>query len=493
MAEASKARVSAEEAPRVDHVGALRQNALNLSSATIQGVASSAPTVTIALTMAALVAVNSYASPVALAITGLPMLGIAFAYRRLNKWRVNCGATYVWGGRAISPYFGFMVGWLIVLAYFLGVMSTVLPIGPYALAVISKSLATSTLWQAIAGSVGVAIVFTVAYLGIKLTARVQWILLAIEYAVVLALAGYALISVFGGSATSARFHWSWFSWSTLGGTSGLVSGALIAVYAYSGWDTTINVNEETENARVTPGNAIVASVLVVFVLDVLFTFVFQGAVHRGALEANSGNDLSYIGQQLSGVALARLAILAVLLSALGSTLGSAISGARISFAMGSDKVLPPILSRSHPRFKTPSFATVLVCLFGVATLWLYTMASSGVSSAIDTVVSSDGLLFSLFYAATGIAMAVYYRRQAFRSWRGVLEVIVIPLVSAGFLLYVSYRSVPINLGGWGSRNMVYLYVMLGIGIAFMIDARFRRRADYFFQPRETAPLEEPVD
>ena len=59
------------------------------------------------------------------------MLAIAAAFRRLNRWRVNCGATYAWGGRAISPYFGFIVGWITILAYVVGVVSISLPIGPY--------------------------------------------------------------------------------------------------------------------------------------------------------------------------------------------------------------------------------------------------------------------------------------------------------------------------------------------------------------------------
>jgi hypothetical protein len=33
------------------------------------------------------------------------MLGIAAAFKRLNRWHVNCGATYQWGALAISLYY----------------------------------------------------------------------------------------------------------------------------------------------------------------------------------------------------------------------------------------------------------------------------------------------------------------------------------------------------------------------------------------------------
>ncbi len=42
--------------------------------------------------------------------TGIPMLVIANAYRRLNMWNVNCGASFEWAGRSINPYLGFMTG-----------------------------------------------------------------------------------------------------------------------------------------------------------------------------------------------------------------------------------------------------------------------------------------------------------------------------------------------------------------------------------------------
>jgi hypothetical protein len=126
---------------------------------------SAAPTASIALTLAAIVAASSYASPVAILVIGLPMLGIAAAFKRLNRWHVNCGATYQWGARAISPYYGFMVGWLIFLAYFVGVISICLPIGPHL----------------IIGSAAVVAVTVVAYIGIRVAAWVQWALIAIEY------------------------------------------------------------------------------------------------------------------------------------------------------------------------------------------------------------------------------------------------------------------------------------------------------------------------
>lgn len=443
---------------------------------------SAGPTASIALTLTAIVAANSFAAPVTILICFVPMMGIAVAFRGLNRWRVNCGATYEWAGRAISPSFGFMSGWLILLAYYIGAISIVLPIGPYFMSLVGGSQ-SATLTQAIVDAVALLIVTGFAILGIRASARVSWILIAIEYTAITILAVVSLVAVFGGNSHSVPFHWSWFSWTTLGGTSGLVAGFLSAVYMYSGWDTAALVNEETERAPVTPGTAVLLSVTVLAVLYAFFTFAFQGAVKPHELQANGSDALSYIAQVLSGSALAKLLILAVLLSAVGSTLGTVVSGARITFAMGASRVLPGVFARTDPRFRTPVAATLLCAGFAFVVLWPYTLGSSSVQSSFDNVVSLDGLLFGLFYAATGIAMAVYYRKLAVRKLSSLFMVAIFPLASACFLLYVSYRSVG-GLGGWGGKSLISLYVLLAIGAAIMLYGRIRGTSDYYRQEVE---------
>src|ERR1700730_15464321 len=222
--------------------GGLRANAIGLKDSIIVGMASSGPTASIALTLAAIVGVMNYGGPVAVLVCGLPMFGIALAYRRLNQWQVDFGASYTWVGRAITPYLGFMVGWIMLLGYFLGTISDVLPIGPYVLAVIRPSLSQSNFATALSASIWLVIVTVIAYIGIQLTVRFQWVLAAIEdlaipifaaVALVEIVGGVALFAVLGGNSHSVGPSWQGFSWRGMGGTSGLVGGILIAVYMFS--------------------------------------------------------------------------------------------------------------------------------------------------------------------------------------------------------------------------------------------------------------------
>jgi amino acid transporter len=461
----------------------LRANAIDLKDAVIVGMASSGPTASVALTLAAIVSVSNYGGPIAILICGLPMFGIAMAYRRLNRWQVDCGASYTWIGRAITPYLGFIVGWIMLLGYFLGTISDVLPIGPYVLAVFAPGYQNSQFAAALSGAIWLIVVTVIAYIGIKVTARFQWILATFEYITVFVFAIVALIAVFGGNPKSASFSWSWFSWSGMGGTSGLVGGILIAVYMFSGWDTSIYVNEETEKSRVNPGRAVLISVGTLTFMYVFFTFAYQGAVKRGALLAHGDNALAYIVQQLAGATWAKVMIVAVLFSVIGATQTALVSGARIAFAMGGDGTLPRALGKTHPVHKTPAVATLLFAGLALIVLWVYVLGSSSVQGAFTNVISSVGLMFALFYAATGAGMAVYYRKLALRSVRGFIELMLVPGLSAIFLLWVAFKSVP-GLGGWGSPVMKLAYLMIGVGVVLMIVARARRQTDYFSRPIE---------
>jgi amino acid transporter len=213
------------------------------------------------------------------------------------------------------------------------------------------------------------------------------------------------------------------------------------------------------------------SVVVLALLYAFFTFAFQGAVSNKALQANGADALSYIAQQVAGSALAKYMILAVGLSAIGSTLATLVSGVREAFAMGADGVLPRALARTDARFKTPSLATVIIGGLAVIGTWVYILGSSSVQNSFDTIVSVDGLLFALFYACTGITMVVYFRRMATAGLRNAATMVLIPFICTTFLLYIVWKSVP-GLGGWTSGNLISLYVLLGIGAARPFQDRF---------------------
>jgi hypothetical protein len=128
-------------------------------------------------------------------------------------------------------------------------------------------------------------------------------------------------------------------------------------------------------------------------------------------------------------------------------------------------------------------ATVVFAVLTLGVTWLYTLGSGSIEDAFTNVVSSVGLMFALFYAATGAAMAVYYRKLAVRGAGSFTGLALVPLASAAFLIWVVIKSVP-GLGGWNGTILHYLYVMLGVGVVFLAVTRLAGRSAYFSQPTE---------
>lgn len=84
------------QAVRGSMTGGLKANSLSFFELLVMGVAGSAPGYTIAVTTAVLLASAGTLAPGALVIFAVPMLGIAFAYRALNREQVSAGAGYQW-------------------------------------------------------------------------------------------------------------------------------------------------------------------------------------------------------------------------------------------------------------------------------------------------------------------------------------------------------------------------------------------------------------
>ena len=103
--------------------GGLLSGALRFRDTLVMSLASSGPTQSIAVTLAALLATVGYASFLPLVICFIPMLGIAIGYQRLNAWQPSAGATYSWVGRALNPHAGFFSGWIMLMYYCVGTTS----------------------------------------------------------------------------------------------------------------------------------------------------------------------------------------------------------------------------------------------------------------------------------------------------------------------------------------------------------------------------------
>jgi amino acid transporter len=414
--------------------GGLKAGALRIGDIVVMAMASSGPTQSIAVTLAALLATVGYASFLPIAICFIPMLGIAIGYQRLNAWQPSAGATYSWVGRALNPHAGFFAGWIMLMYYSVGTTSLTIPLGSYMLSFFSNSAASNTHYVAAVGTGFDILVLVIAALGIKLSARFSWGWAIFEYGLLVGFSIAALVEIYGHTLhNTVHITGSWFTIGGAGGFSALVSGLLLAIFLYSGWDTAAYVGEEAKGKQ--SGPAGVASIVVLFVIYGGVIVCLQGVAPSSTLQANAANVLAYVGNLIGGGGWKNVMIVAVLGGTLASLLAAIVSAARISFAMGRDRVIPRWFAAINATYGTPWNATILFGLLNIVFLWGTTLAGS-VGKALADIVATLGLIAAMFYLLTAGTAVWYYRRTIIRSAADFFLGGVLPALGAAFMAFV---------------------------------------------------------
>jgi len=458
----------------------LEPNAIGVAQDTVIGMASSAPAATVGLSVAALAAATAYGSGPILILTAIPMLVIANAYRRLNMWNANCGASFEWVGRAINPYLGFLTGWLMIAAYVIGTVAEVLLLGPSVLAVFGSSSTNTWAFVGIGVAVG-AVMLVIAVVGIRFTARTQVGMALVEYLILVGLAVAGLVYVLAGHGGVAITK-AWLSPSGIGGHGSAVAGFLVAVFVYGGWDGTLYVNEEVKHRRTNPGRAAILAVGLLAIIYTISQVGFQGVLspRQLAQTSESGTTLVAVAQHLGGNGWAKAMALSIALSVIATTGTGIVLGSRIVYGMASYRALPEFLSNVSRRYSTPAAASILVGLLIIALSTIYYVATS-VQNAFFDVINVTGLLFSIFYILTALAMITYYRRRVLASAWDFLILGLLPLGAAVFLGWVFVKS----LAKAPVTERWSLIGIVALGIVLMFSARYILQSTFFSIERES--------
>ena len=437
----------------------------SLRDALVIGLSSSGPSQTLAVSLAGLVAVSGYAGAIPIVICFLPMLGIAMAYQRLNRWDQSSGATYTWVARIFHPYLGFLCGWMILLYYTLGTTTLSIPAGIYTLELLAPGYVDDRLAIFAVGAFWNLLITVLAVLGLRVVARFEWLIVIFEYLVLIAAGALALHSLVAGRA-AVPFSWQWFSWSEMGEMKGLMGGILIACFMYSGWDAAIYVNEETTDRVNSPGKAAVFSVMLLAGMYAFTTFAFQGVLSREELQTHAGNALSAIGRQLLPHPWDAAMALVVLLGTLASLQSAVLAASRVGSAMSRDRVMPAYFLKRTPT-GTPWAATLTMCTLNLLLLGL-ALGSQSIGGALANAASSLGLISIVFYGITAAA-ALRQTRAHGREW---LAGTLLPLCGVLFSVWVLIES----LRSGAVSTVVLAYglgsIALGVVVALVLDRGF---------------------
>ncbi len=386
------------------------------------------------------------ATALAFVAAGVACALAALCYAEFASTVPVAGSAYTFSYASLGELPAWIIGWDLVLEFALGTAVVAVGWSGYI-----QSLMDNAGWTMPAGlgsregadafgfdilAAALVLVLTgILVLGMKLSARITSIVVAIKVTVVLVviIAGAFLIKganydpfipkekpVEAGSSLDSPLIQLMFGWAPSNfGVMGIFTAASVVFFAFIGFDVVATAAEETKNPQRDMPRGILGSLLICTTLYVLVSIVVTGMQHYSQLSVDApladafkatGHPW-FAGFISFGAAVGLTTVCMILL--LGQT--------RVFFAMSRDGLLPRFFSHVHPRFKTPHRPTILLGVI-IAILAGFTPLTE--LAALVNI----GTLFAFVVVAIGVIILRKSRPDLPRAFR-TPWVPVIPILS----------------------------------------------------------------
>jgi amino acid transporter len=375
----------------------------------------------------------------------IPMLLVAFAYKELSQDTPDCGTTFTWATKAFGPWIGWIGGWGLAVSAII-VLANVAEIAAiYLFRFLGlDGLAESFGAKVLLGSIFIVGMTLVSARGIVISERIQNVLIAIQFGVLIVVSVIALVRVFAGTAGDQAVSPS-LSWLWPGGldASSMAAAIILCIFIYWGWDSCLAVGEETKDPGKTPGIAAVITTLILVCTYVLVAYAVQSFAGFGDTgigltnEENASDVLTILGEPVAGGIASAALLLTVSVSALSSTQTTILPTARGTLSMAVYEAIPKRFAAVHPRYMTPAFGTIVM---GVAALFFYLVLTFLSENALADSVSSLGLAVAFYYGITAYSCVWYFRRTLFTSARNLFFRGIFPLLGALAMTWAFVQS-----------------------------------------------------
>ena len=161
-------------------------------------------------------------------------------------------------------------------------------------------------------------------------------------------------------------------------------------------------------------------------------FAGVGTADKPTSLVNSDDVFSSIGSQVLGGGFDKFLIFAILSSAAASTQTTILPTSRAVLSMAAYEALPAKFARTHPRFLTPTWATVAT---GGVSIVFYVGLAAISNNILADAASAVGLLIAFYYGLTGFAAAWYFKNDRGDTIKDFAVRVVMPFLGGAILLW----------------------------------------------------------
>ncbi|MCS7124438.1 MAG: amino acid permease [Candidatus Bathyarchaeota archaeon] len=313
---------------------------------------------------------------VSTALAAVVSVFTALSFCELAAWQPLEGSIYEYVYRLISPFAGFLTGWMWIVSNTFAGAAVALGFASYLHALFP---AFSPSWAAAM----LCLFFTVLnFVGIRQSALLNNILVVAK----LGILGFFVVY---GALYTNPLNFAGFNPFQLGA----LYAAFYIFFAYGGFARVAVVAEEVKDARRNVPRAILLSLLISTAVYVSVGVVAVGLVGAQRL-AESSSPLTGAIKATGNVAAAHLVSAGGLIATASVLLTAILGVSRMMYAMARRGDLPKKLGRLHPAFNTPHYA-----------VWITGAAMTGLALFVDltgvVAVSTFALLF--YYTLANVA------------------------------------------------------------------------------------------
>lgn len=337
----------------------------------------------------------------------------ALSFCELTAWQPLEGSIYEYTYRLISPFAGFLTGWMWILSNTFAGAAVALGFAYY----------FTALYPILPANIVAALIatgFTVFnYLGARKSANLNNFLVTAKLLIL------AFFVVFGLNFIQSANYSPFQPFQV-----GVLLGAVYIFFAYGGFARAAVIAEEIRNPRRNVPRAILIALVVSTVVYVLVGFVAVGLIGANGLSGSNSPLKAAMATTGNNIAVTLVSVGGMLATA--SVLLTSILGvSRMAYAMAKRNDLPQILDKLHPQHNTPYYAVWIV---GAATILLALLGDvSGV-----VVVSSFAMLF--FYTLANVsAFRLKMEKRVYPRFLPALGATVC-VVFLAFTFFASFQS-----------------------------------------------------
>jgi amino acid transporter len=256
---------------------------------------------------------------------------------------------------------------------------------------------------------------------------------------------------------------------------------VFSIFAFSGWESTGPMAEESRHPRRNVPIALVGSVVI---LMIYFAFVTWG--YLVGFGVDRANEISFdipfpvttVAERVWGDAWVLL-LFALLNSAIAVTIACFNGGTRTWFGMARSGVLPAGLAKVSPTRKTPDNA--ITAELGVNVLAFALVLIFGAENTFFTWANMITLALVFMYVMANIGVMRYYLGEGRAKFNPLLHVVVpvVATAAAAIVVWKSYFSpFPDPFTGPVAWGLLCFFVLLVVTVIILVVLRARGREDW---------------